>query len=84
MKAAAAKASPKGGTVSTMTDELVVSFDQIPETLTAQDRCDACAARAQHIAILLSGKPLFFCGHHTAKHMDRIVETGGHIVTPFQ
>lgn len=68
----------------TDTEELVISFDQIPETLTAQDRCDACSARAQHIAVLATGKHLYFCGHHTAKHMDKVVETGGQIITPFQ
>ena len=64
--------------------ELVVSFDQIPETLTAEDRCDACGVRAQHIAVLASGKFLNLCGHHTARHLDKIVEDGGQVVTPFQ
>jgi len=70
--------------MATMTDDLVISFDEIPETLTANDRCDACSARAQHVAVLVSGKHLYLCGHHTARHMDKIVETGGQIITPFQ
>lgn len=64
--------------------ELVISLDQLPETLTANDRCDACSARAQHVAVLPSGKHLNLCGHHTARHMDKIVQDGGHVVTPFQ
>ena len=69
-----------------MTDshELVISLDQLPETLTVNDRCDACPARAQHVAVLTSGKYLNLCGHHTGMHMDKIVQDGGHVVTPFQ
>lgn len=67
-----------------MTDQLVISADELPETLTANDRCDACSARAQHIAILENGKHLYLCGHHCSRHMHKIVETGGQVVTPFQ
>lgn len=72
--------------MSMMTDaeELVISLDAIPETLTSNDRCDACTARAQHVAVLPNGKHLFFCGHHTARHTDKIVADGGQIITPFR
>jgi hypothetical protein len=81
----AAKAAENSSSMPMMTDaDLVISFDEIPETLTANDRCDACSARAQHVAVLVSGKHLYLCGHHTAKHMDKLVENGGQILTPFQ
>jgi predicted enzyme related to lactoylglutathione lyase len=71
--------------MTTMTEnELVISLDEIPETLTSSDRCDGCSAQAKHVAVLTSGKVLYFCGHHTARHMDKIVADGGQIITPFR
>jgi hypothetical protein len=72
--------------MSMMTDaeELVISLDALPETLTSNDRCDACSARARHVAVLESGKFLYFCGHHANRHLEKIVEDGGQMLTPFQ
>jgi hypothetical protein len=64
--------------------DLVISLDAIPETLTANDRCDACEARAKHVAVLHNSKVLYFCGHHATKHKDKIVSDGGQVLTPFQ
>lgn len=44
-------------------------------TLTAQDRCDGCAARAVVVVLLPYGE-LLFCGHHYHRSADRLTEAG--------
>lgn len=49
-----------------------------PLALTAQDRCDHgdCSAAALTRVVFKDGLFLDFCGHHTAKLRDALVETG--------
>ena len=45
-------------------------------TLTAEDRCDMCSARAQGWAELESGAELFFCMHHLNASMEGLLSKG--------
>lgn len=42
-----------------------------PTALTAADRCDSCQAQA-FVRVVLAGGELIFCGHHYAKHAQRL------------
>ena len=49
-------------------------------TLTKQDRCDAdCDAQARVLVKGLEGE-LLFCGHHYAKHEEKLIEFSYEIV----
>lgn len=39
--------------------------------LTALDRCDACGAQA-YVRVHLASGEFLFCGHHAAKHGDKL------------
>jgi hypothetical protein len=43
-------------------------------TLTADDRCDRCGARAYVRAMLPGGGELLFCAHHGRQHVERLRE----------
>ena len=46
-------------------------------TLTRLDRCDAaCSGAAVSVARWEWGGELMFCGHHTRKHYDALVDQG--------
>lgn len=49
---------------------------QAPAPLTAQDRCDSCAAQAYVRAVLPSGGDLQFCGHHAGEHRAALIVAG--------
>lgn len=42
-----------------------------PVSLTVEDRCDRCGAQA-YVRVVLAGGDLLFCGHHFARHADRL------------
>jgi hypothetical protein len=42
-------------------------------------RSDCCSADAKHVATL-DGKPLYFCGHHIAEHIE-VLTALGYVVT---
>lgn len=44
------------------------------EALTAQDRCDSCAAEALRRVELASGLELLFCEHHYQKNAAKLLE----------
>jgi hypothetical protein len=48
--------------------------DFAPE-LTAHDRCDECGSQAL-VTATKGDLMLLLCGHHSRKHMDRLVATG--------
>jgi hypothetical protein len=49
-------------------------------TLTKQDRCDAeCDAQARVLVKGLAGE-LLFCGHHYAKHEEKLIDFSYEIV----
>ncbi|GLZ46409.1 hypothetical protein Acsp06_25940 [Actinomycetospora sp. NBRC 106375] len=43
---------------------------------TTPERCDACSARATHLAVLPGGGELVFCTHHHRAHRERLYVTG--------
>lgn len=49
--------------------------------LTAEDRCDRCAARAMVRATLVSGE-LYFCGHHARETGYTLVQKSVQIYDP--
>jgi hypothetical protein len=49
-------------------------------TLTKQDRCDAeCDAQARVLVKGIAGE-LLFCGHHYAKHEEKLIDFSYEIV----
>lgn len=48
--------------------------------LNASHRCDSCSGRAYSQITLLSGRALFFCGHHLKKNYDALVMHAANIL----
>ncbi|MEN0128525.1 MAG: hypothetical protein AAGC49_03735 [Brevundimonas sp.] len=59
-----------------------VTVETPTATLTRQDRCDRCGARAYVKAILPGddGLELLFCGHHFRAHELKLVAAGATVV----
>ncbi len=47
--------------------------------LTASDRCDRCGAQAYVHVELTSGGDLYFCGHHSKAHLEKVRPLAAHI-----
>ena len=45
------------------------------DALTTADRCDRCAAQAQHHIAIAETGGLMFCGHHYDEHKDRLPQS---------
>jgi hypothetical protein len=54
---------------------------QQDRVLTAEDRCDSCAAAAKVVATFLNGE-LMFCGHHARKLRVEIKSTSVSVYDP--
>ena len=46
-------------------------MSELAHWLTAQDRCDACGAKAQ-IAARVKGTFLYYCGHHANEYEAKL------------
>ncbi|HWH26978.1 MAG TPA: hypothetical protein VNT53_10065 [Pseudolysinimonas sp.] len=47
---------------------------EIPDALTAFDRCDSCGAQA-YVRVTLTSGELLFCAHHGAKFKEKLAPT---------
>ena len=54
-----------------MTAIMDTTATEVPNELTALDRCDACGAQAYVRATLASGD-LYFCAHHAAEVREKL------------
>jgi hypothetical protein len=54
---------------------------EVKRELTANDRCDKCAAQAKVVATFLNGE-LMFCGHHARNIKDRLNVTAVRVYDP--
>lgn len=61
------------------TDMSTMTADQATQSLTANDRCDACGAQAYVRVELAAGGELNFCAHHARKHGTALQEAAAHI-----
>lgn len=51
--------------------ETSIDTEYATAPLTAFDRCDACGAQA-YVRVELESGEFLFCGHHAAKHADKL------------
>ncbi len=54
-----------------MTAIMETTTEQVPNELSALDRCDACGAQAYVRATLATGD-LYFCAHHGAEVREKL------------
>jgi hypothetical protein len=48
--------------------------------LTAEDRCDRCAARAVVETVMMGGGSLLWCGHHFGRYEDSLDALGAAVI----
>lgn len=61
----------------------VAERDDLEAGIHTTDRCDRCIQRAQAVVLVDTERgmlPLEFCGHHLARHRDRLAIEGFEIL----